>query len=435
MPKRHHSAEPVAAENECRSSAQGHPPKRSKSSSTSPSKDICKGVVRTHSKELVEILESVKDGRVSMEGGPPTSLTKLLRTMLSELDGIRQQNGMTSSEDGGNAGVLSSATSGEADVAPPADKIYDNEIRPLLPLTAWTLADIPKSHPPLPPILDPTQEKMAITHHGTREKSWQLSYENLEFLGDAFIYHVASEYISQTFPHLSPGRCSQVRERLLRNSNLSKYTLHYGLDKRAKLPDEFKGDGRSGGSRARDEQRQKVYGDLFEAYVGALIRSDARGVERAQQWLKPLWALTIEEDIRGEYLRRGEQQTAAKSSLVPATERDGRGDAPVAPIVPKLQLLNLIGCSAVKLRYEDAPGKPKKEKNSRLPLFAIDLWVDGWGKTECLGHGSGLSKKDAGSKAAQLAMLNKKALKFYIDKKDAYMAAREEQAARAAPGV
>ncbi|EFW98974.1 nucleolar rnase [Grosmannia clavigera kw1407] len=370
----------------------------------------------------------MKDGSVSIEKGPPKSLKKLLRTMLSELDSLRQQGEEEAVAEDEKADMSSPTTSAAIlDAALPVAKTYDNEVRPLLPMTEWTLSDIPESHPPLPPILDPAQEKMALTHQGMVEKNWHRSYEVFEFLGDAFIYHLASEYISQTFPLLSPGRCSQIRERLLRNSNLSLYSLHYGLDKRAKLPAEFKGEGRDGGSRARLEQRNKMYGDLFEAYVGALIRSDPQGVERAQKWLKRLWALTIEKDIREEYQRRDKERARNPSLESSATGPEHTSERP-----PKLKLIDLIGCKLVKIRYEDAPCKPRKCKDTGLPLFVIDLWVDGWGKSECLGHGSGLSKKDAGSNAAQQALLSTKVLKFYINKKKALLMSEEEQAKRTA---
>jgi len=247
----------------------------------------------------------------------------------------------------------------------------------------------------------------------------QPSYENLEFLGDSFIYHVASEYISQTFPRMSPGRCSQMRERLLRNSNLSQYSLLYGLDKRADFPAEFFGEGRVGGTRAGNKERVKVLGDVFESYVGALVHCDPQGAQRTSNWLKKLWSMTLAKEIRDEY-----RQKAQSLSIPEQGSADGGGETLRNP---KVRFAEAIGCKGVAIHYTDITGKGKADKHHGLPLFTVGLYVDAWGKTEHLGTGSGLSKKEAGSKAALQALENKKALKFYTDKRAAYLAAQTVQ--------
>ncbi|TPX13190.1 uncharacterized protein E0L32_006390 [Thyridium curvatum] len=293
---------------------------------------------------------------------------------------------------------------------------------PALPdLTRWKASEIPTELPPLPAISDERLEMAAFTHSGMVRQPGQMSYEQLEFFGDAFIYHIASELIGQTFPNLSPGRCSQMRERLLRNSTLAEYSLDYGLDKRAHFPLEYFGAGRVNGTKATDKERQKALGDIFEAYVGALVRSNGdQGRKQAIDWLKALWSRTIAKDIREEENSNGGSFQTAK----PAEDRP----AVVQPRErrPKEELSRLIGCRPVKIRYEDMPGKAKSHRDHQnLALFHVGVYVDAWGKTELLATASALSKKEAGAKAAEEALKNKKAMKVLMEKKKAFLAAQE----------
>ncbi|CAK7230787.1 hypothetical protein SCUCBS95973_007691 [Sporothrix curviconia] len=349
-------------------------------------------------------------------------------------------------------------------------------------MSVWTVEDIPTNgYPPLPPIPDQHLEQMALTHSG---KSGFTNYETLEFLGDSFIYHAASEIITQTFPELTPGRKSQFREGLLRNSNLAKYTLHYGIDKRASLPPEFGDEPHTGGTKVAVKERQKVHGDLFEAYVGALIRARPPpghgppgydGVAVALRWLRSLWAMSLSREIERKYaVRNNKQQPASwtapqshsgltmqaliNSAAAPPTIHASHAEtseltqvAPAAPAAPaeaggdqaaanpqrnltyKVQLSALIGCKEVKIRYEDAPTKKVlRDKHSKLPMFTVAVWVDAWGTSECLGYGSALSKKVAGDKAAARALENKAKMKFYVEQKAKVYGEKEATPAGAA---
>ncbi|KAK4462566.1 ribonuclease III domain-containing protein, partial [Cladorrhinum samala] len=152
----------------------------------------------------------------------------------------------------------------------------DAQFSPSAFITRWVSANLttPDQYPPLPEIKDPLLARAALTHSGMRKSPSELSYERLEWLGDVYIELVASELIFSTFPTLPEGQLSNFREMLTRNSTLSKFSIHYGLDKRAYFPREFDLEGRQGGSTASAKRREKALGDIFEAYVGALIRSD-----------------------------------------------------------------------------------------------------------------------------------------------------------------
>ncbi|KAK4149081.1 ribonuclease III domain-containing protein [Chaetomidium leptoderma] len=275
--------------------------------------------------------------------------------------------------------------------------------------TKWTSSTISKTYPPLPPVLNPALETAALTHSGMRKNLSDPSYEQLEWIGDVYLELMASELISQTFPTLDPGRSSHYREMLVRNSTLGQFSVHYGLDKRANFPAEFGLGGRPNGTKASEKQRTKALGDIFEAYVGAIVRSDPEnGMRRAAEWLKALWGPVLERQVREE-----ESGTRVK-------DRD---------LNPKTQLEQMIGGSGVKIEYRDLPSGGKKDRDTNQELFFVGCFLNGWGETGLqLGYGNALGKKEAGQKAAVKAMENKKLIKKFADKKKALLAARAAQA-------
>ena len=300
-------------------------------------------------------------------------------------------------------------------------------------LTKWNVKEIPTSYPALPEVLDSTIEKAAFTHSGTiRDGDPSLTYERLEWIGDAYLYLIASSFIYQTFTSLSPGRCSQLREQLVRNSTLGQFTQHYGLDKRAVFPPEFF-DTTATAHRVSDKERKKALGDLFEAYVGAVILSDPRnGVARASSWLKDLWGITIADQLREESRK---SKTGSLGFTVPAsgspavvTGESGTATANKPQALPKMRLAGEIACGNVAtIEYGDIGlDKHKKDKRTNLPLFTVGCYFTGWGeKKRLLGTGTDLGKREAGQKAALKALENKKLIQVLAEKKQRFLAERE----------
>lgn len=287
-------------------------------------------------------------------------------------------------------------------------------------LTKWTPQDVPESgvFPPLPPALDPVLEKAARTHAGVARAIGEMDYERLEWIGDAYLYLASSAFIYQTFPNLPTGRCSQLRERLIKNDTLSEFTVRYHLDKRARLPAEYQPGGRpsqtGSGTSASKKERKKILGDLLEAYIAAAILGDVDGLPRVITWLKQVWATTLRKEIRDEY-----EKSVVEGYSNPAgggVRHSGGSSAQPPPA--KVVLTQTIGWKGVKISYQDE-GPPKKDKNSNLPWFVVGAYYNGYGETNLrLGLGGGLSKKEAGEKAAMNALENKKLIKRLQKLKD-----------------
>lgn len=295
-----------------------------------------------------------------------------------------------------------------------------SKLIPELHLTPWEASKIPDRLPTLPLILDPTLEAGAFIHQGYGSGSiTDISYERLEWIGDAYIYLLSSILISKTFPALLPGKCSQLRERLVKNVTLSNYARQYGFEERAKLPSSFF----AASSRpSKDQDKTKVLGDIFEAYVAAVVLSDpAEGIIRVSAWLKDLWGMTIKKEIIEEEkhgLKIGSPLWSLRGDVVGAK-------SVLPPLNYKERLQKLLVSKGVKLEYKDAAPE-RKDRETKLPLFTVGVYLTGWGvKNRLLGTGTAHGKKEAGQKAAAMALENRKALDMFLEKKRVFDAQLE----------
>ncbi|KAK2072586.1 hypothetical protein P8C59_006932 [Phyllachora maydis] len=282
----------------------------------------------------------------------------------------------------------------------------------------------------MPRILDPAAEAEALTHPGAIVKFGEGSgYERFEWIGDAQIETLASVFIFQTFPKLSPGRMSQLRELCVKNATLSQFFFDCGLDKRAKLPLDFHAVLPDGRSKLNLKEKTKVAADIFEAYVGALIYTDPEnGFRRAAEWLKGLWAQVLRALIISE-------ETAAAQA---GKADNGPTAAPARRVGPSKDILHsTIGAKGILIEYKDVRSK-KYDSVSGKELYTVGCYVTGWGlKSHLLGQGSALNKKQAGQAAAERALENKEMINMMVKKKEelkALLAAREGAEQRGAQG-
>lgn len=297
--------------------------------------------------------------------------------------------------------------------------------RPEVPiLTPWTPSEVAVSMPPLPPILDPVLEKASFTHAGTIVAHSERSYEQLEWLGDAYLYLMATAYIYMTFPHLPHGEMCHLREVLVRNTTLREFSVHYGFEKRAILPKEYDIVGRQGGTKVSDKERAKVLGDIFEAHVAAIILSDpVRGVSRTAQWLKALWSTMIPKQIK--------QQSQA-TLVVPVM--GGTAASPAGPQAQTKSAKQELSASLalsnprVNIVYKSVDeSRTVRDPLTKLPLFVQAVYLEGYGETRQLGTGTAKKKADANEMAAQNALENKRMINTYKEKKRLALESREAQ--------
>ncbi len=294
---------------------------------------------------------------------------------------------------------------GGVKIAATASGTQEPEISPMSTMESFgdTLLPSPSpsqspSMPDLPPIQDASLSTLPFRHQGilnTHESAVaNASYERLEFLGDAYLEVIASRLIYTRSPHLSAGRMSQVREALVKNETLAEYAVGYGFDKRAQLPRSHQRPGKLG---------IKTLGDIFEAYVAAVILADPRnGFKTAEAWLIDLWT--------PKFLEQTSQPKPNNNA--------------------KQVLAQKIMGKHIKVSYVDEK-EPETCKSDGKTYYHMGVYLSGWGWTNLLlGTGRGLNKVEAGNQAAMTALANSSLIDQVAAVKQAHDAKVKEQRAR-----
>jgi ribonuclease-3 len=183
--------------------------------------------------------------------------------------------------------------------------------------------------------------------------------ERFEFLGDAVLELLASEYLVIAFPDWSEGQLSKGRARLVNASTLESAARRLHLGEHLRLG---RGEEKTGG-----REKQTLLADAFEAVVAALYL-DA-GLHCARDVLhRALFAHALEE--RGASIAESDRKSALQELL------QGRGQLP----------------AEYRLAGESGPDHHK--------TFEIEVWVEG----QCLASATGSTKKEAEQRAARSAL-------------------------------
>ncbi|BDZ68689.1 ribonuclease 3 [Methanobacterium ferruginis] len=181
-------------------------------------------------------------------------------------------------------------------------------------------------------------------------------YERLEFLGDAVLDLVVSEYLYKQDPHLTEGQLTQMRANYVCKQALYTYSVELGLDQYIKL---------GVGAQLNRREMDSVISDVFESFIGALYLD--LGLETVKKFLKKTVILHIDNgDIFFHDYKSKLHQVCTKEGL--------------------------------SLSYELI----KEEGEPHDKTFTMTALVDG----ETYGTGSGGSKKEAEQNAAKIALHN-----------------------------
>jgi ribonuclease-3 len=218
---------------------------------------------------------------------------------------------------------------------------------------------------------NPALLERALTHSSavpelrasqTEQAPVEISAENnerLEFLGDAVLELLASEYLLDTFPEWSEGQLSKSRARIVNARSLESAARRLGLGDHLRMG---RGEEKTGG---RD--KQTLLADAFEAILAAVYLDAGLGAAREVLRLV-LFEHALEE--RGESISESDRKSALQEFL------QGRGQPP----------------AEYRLAGESGPDHQK--------IFHIEVWANG----ERLASGVGTTKKEAEQKAASKAL-------------------------------
>lgn len=195
---------------------------------------------------------------------------------------------------------------------------------------------------------------LALTHRSyAAEHDLDVSYERLEFLGDAVLQLAVTRHLYDTYRHMAEGEMAKVRAAVVNRKTLAGVARNLGLGASILLG---QGEEASGG---RD--KDSILADVVEAVLGAIYLDG--GYQPAADLILRHWVTLIEERATAPGQR--DYKTRLQEILAQ------RGQAP---------------------RYELTDSGPDHAKQ-----FAAELWVD----DRIIGRGTGSSKKRAEQAAAK----------------------------------
>jgi ribonuclease-3 len=181
--------------------------------------------------------------------------------------------------------------------------------------------------------------------------------ERLEFLGDAVLELLTSEFLLTNFPDWSEGQLSKSRARIVNAHSLEIAARHLNLGEHLRLG---RGEEKTGG-----REKPALLADAFEAVVAAVYLDG--GLEPARSLLRKTVFLQASD---GKRIAESDRKSALQEFL------QGKGG----------QL------AEYRLAGESGPDHQK--------TFLVEVWVRG----ECLSSAAGSTKKEAEQRAAREAL-------------------------------
>lgn len=161
--------------------------------------------------------------------------------------------------------------------------------------------------------------QQALTHRSAvNEGKGNTHNERLEFLGDAVIELIVSDFVYQSFPHKTEGDLTQARTALVRTETLALLATSLELDKKMLLS---RGEAQAGG-----RKNMSLLANTLEAVIGALYLD--QGVEIVKTFLEQTLLNDAESKIKSA------MALDAKSRFQEIVQASGR-PTPVYRIVKK----------------------------------------------------------------------------------------------------
>jgi ribonuclease-3 len=182
--------------------------------------------------------------------------------------------------------------------------------------------------------------------------------ERLEFLGDAVLELLASEFLLSHFPEWTEGQLSKSRARIVNAHSLEHAARSLSLGEHLRLG---RGEEKTGG-----REKPALLADSFEAVVAAIYLDG--GLEPARELLTR--TVFVQASENGERIAESDRKSALQEFL------QGKGG----------QL------AEYRLARESGPDHQK--------LFLVEVWIKG----ECMASAEGSTKKEAEQKAARSAL-------------------------------
>ncbi len=188
----------------------------------------------------------------------------------------------------------------------------------------------------------------------TKEDGTRINNERLEFLGDAILDAILSDYLFNKFPDFDEGKLTKIRSRIVNGDMLNKLSVSLGID--TLLISHIN----------KNNKGKKLYGDALEAFIGSIFLD--KGYEKTKQF--------ITRQLLSKHLDLGH---------ILITENDYKSQ-----VYQWAQKLN----KNIDLSFSE-----NFDKLNKLIMFSASLRID----HEVFGSGTGTSKREAEQIASYMA--------------------------------
>lgn len=185
------------------------------------------------------------------------------------------------------------------------------------------------------------------------------SNERLEFLGDAVLELLVSQYLFFKFPHFEEGKLTNLRSSIVRTETLAKASLKLGLNKKIKMS---KGEEKGGG-----RENPTILANIFEAFLGAVYLD--QGLEEARKFVDDYLFIFIGEIIKNKayldfksYLQEKIQERNKISPIYEVLKEEG----------PDHQKTFTVGVFVENKMIGKGKGRSKQEAEERSAKQALE---------------------------------------------------------------
>ncbi|MBE6153053.1 MAG: ribonuclease III [Firmicutes bacterium] len=202
---------------------------------------------------------------------------------------------------------------------------------------------------------------IAFTHSSySHENNLDYNYERLEFLGDAVLELVVTDYLFNKLD-VKEGEMSRLRANYVCENALYKYAKEIELSKFIKVGN---GEKQSGG-----QEKKAIMADIFEALIGAIYLD--LGYNKAKQFIEEVVFPHIENNEENDFLRdykselQEKVQTNKKSVEYELIGESGPAHNKTFEMAVKID----------DIVYGTAKAKTKKEAEQMAAKVALDKEV------------------------------------------------------------
>ena len=198
--------------------------------------------------------------------------------------------------------------------------------------------------------------EIALTHSSYANEHVAVSYERLEFLGDAILEAVISEYFYNN-TNLSEGEMSKIRASYVCEAALKEYSTEVGINKHIRV-----------GHGQENNINDTIVADCFESVIGAIFLD--QGFDTARNFiLKVIVPFIISETVFYDDYKSVLQemvQTDKKSLEYRVIKEDGPAHQKYYEVEVLVDgIVYGVGCGSSKKQAEQNAAKAAYEKRAR----------------------------------------------------------------------